>query len=191
MPGSGGQSGSIGQLEDTAMWAQLNGARRYCLILGTTYIVGAFAMLTVLLTVDLTPELFSLSFLLCVILGFSGPFLLWLVGKEAFMKIGVVERIMERRRIAAAADLAERYQGIDLTNIPEVAALPTPLYGCPGCSRYETYTADKLYWVEEKPLLSAGWYCGKCVDKLNDKPLDERMDLETFLIAVGSSLGTD
>ena len=27
------------------------------------------------------------------------------------MKIGVVERILERRRIAAAADLAERYRG--------------------------------------------------------------------------------
>ncbi|MYC05572.1 MAG: hypothetical protein F4X57_00045 [Chloroflexi bacterium] len=107
------------------------------------------------------------------------------------MKIGVVERIMERRRIEAAAALAERYQGIDLTTIPEVAALPTPMYGCPGCSRYDTYTADKLYWVEEKPLLSAGWYCGKCVDKLRDKPLDERMDLATFLIAVGGALGTD
>ena len=102
------------------------------------------------------------------------------------MKIGVVERIRERRRMAMAVDLAERYQGIDLMNAPEVAALPTPLYGCPGCSRYETYTADRLYWVEEKPLLSAGWYCGKCVAKLRDKPLDERMDLEMFLIAVGS-----
>ena len=107
------------------------------------------------------------------------------------MKIGVVERIVERRRIAAATTLAERYQGIDLTTTPEVAALPTPMYGCPGCSSYDRYTADKLYWVEEKPLLSAGWYCGKCVDKLRDKPLDERTDLATFLIAVGSALGTD
>lgn len=177
------------------MWAQLNGARRFNLILGTTYLVGSFALLIVLLivllTVDLPPDAFYGTFTLCIVLGFSGPLLLWLVGKEAFMNIGVVERIRERRRVAAAAELAERYRGIDIMNSPEAAALLTPMYGCPGCSRFDTYTADKLYWVEEKPLLSAGWYCGKCVDKLKDKPLDERMDMETFLIAVGSDLGTD
>ena len=173
------------------MWEHLNGAGRYNLILGTTYLLGAFALLIVMLTVDLEPEVFSSSFALFVILGVSGALLLCLVGKKAFMKIGVVERIREKRRMAMAVDLAERYQGIDLTNAPDVAALPTPLYGCPGCSRYETYTADKLYWVEEKPLLSAGWYCEKCVDRLKDKPLDERMDLEMFLVAVGGDLGTD
>ena len=176
------------------MWTQLNWAIRFNLILGTSYVVGAIALLIVMLTVDLARDAFNGLFTLCVVLGLCGPLLLCLVGyafKEEFMKIGVVERIRERRRIAAAADLAERYRGIDLMSSPEVAALPTPLYGCPGCSRYETYTADKLHWVEEKPLLSAGWYCGKCVDKLKDKPLDERMDLEMFLITVSGDLGTD
>ena len=173
------------------MRERIDEAERFGLILGASYLLGALALLTVMLTVDLTLDVFLLLGSLCVALGLFGPFLLCLVGKEAFMKIGVVERIRERRRIAAAADLAQRYQGIDLTASPEVAALPTPLYGCPGCSRYETYTADKLYWVEEKPLLSAGWYCEKCVDRLKDRPLDERMDLEMFLIAVGGDLGTD
>lgn len=177
------------------MRERIDGAERFGLILGASYLLGALALLLLMLTVDMTPEVFLLLGSLCVALGLCGPFLLCLViclvGKEAFMKIGVVERIRERRRMAMAVDLAQRYQDIDLTNIPEIAALPTPMYGCLGCSRYETYTADKLYWVEEKPLLSAGWYCGKCVDRLKDKPLDERMDLEMFLIAVSGDLGTD
>ena len=85
------------------MWEQLNGARRYCLIMGTSYVLGAFALLTVMLTIDLSHDAFNGLLVLCVILGFSGPFLLYLVGKEAFMKIGIVERIMERRRIASVA----------------------------------------------------------------------------------------
>ena len=91
-------------------------AERFGLILGASYLLGALALLTVMLTVDMTSEVFLLLGSLCVALGLFGPFLLWLAGKEAFMKIGVVERIREKRRMAMAVDLAERYQGIDLTN---------------------------------------------------------------------------
>ena len=174
------------------MWEQLNGARRYFLIMGTSYVLEAFALLIVMLTFDLSHDAFNGLLALCVILGFSGPCWLYLVGKEAFMKIGVVERIMERRRIAAAADLAERYRGIDLMSSPEAVALPVPIYRCSGCgSAYVRHTADRMYWVDEQPLLSAGWYCEDCVDKLQDKPRYERLNMEIFLVMLDSDLGAD
>ena len=46
------------------MWEQLNGAGRFNLILGSTYLSGAFALLIVMLTADLGPEVFSSSFVL-------------------------------------------------------------------------------------------------------------------------------
>ena len=108
------------------------------------------------------------------------------------MKIGVVERIMERRRVAAAADLAQRYQGIDLMSSPEAVALPVPIYRCSGCgSAYSRNTADKMYWVDGQPLLSQGWYCEDCVDKLDDKPRYERLNMEIFLVMLDSELGAD
>ncbi|MYE54676.1 MAG: hypothetical protein F4X34_05710 [Chloroflexi bacterium] len=129
------------------MWKQLEGKVRFNLILGTSYILGALTLLIVMLTVDLAPEVIYGLLMLCVSLGLWGLFLLCVVGKEAFMKIGVVERILERRRIAAAADLAERYRGIDLMSSPEAAALPVPLYRCSGCERYWNNTADRMYWA--------------------------------------------
>ena len=75
------------------------------------------------------------------------------------MKIGIVERIRERRRIAVAASLLERYHGTDLINTPEAGALPTPIYHCERCEYSYSKTADRMYWVDEQPMLSAGWYC--------------------------------
>ena len=177
------------------MWKQLNWAIRFNLVLGSSYVVGAIALLIVMLTVDLAPDAFNGLFTLCVVLGLCGPLLLCLVGyafKEEFMKIGVVERIRERRRIAAAADLAERYRGIDLMSSPEAVALPVPIYRCEGCEiAYMRNTADKMYWVDEQPLLAQGWYCEECVDKLDDKPLDERLNMEIFLVMLYSDLGPD
>ena len=177
------------------MWKQLDGIGRVGLIMGTSYILVALALLVVMLTVDLARGVFYGSLIVCVGLGLWGSSMLCAVGyayKEEFMKIGVVERIRERRRIAAAADLAERYQGIDLMSSPEAVALPVPIYRCEGCEiAYMRNTADKMYWVDEQPLLSGGWYCEECVDKLDDKPLDERLNMEIFLVMLDSDLGTD
>ena len=174
------------------MWEHLNGAGRYNLILGTTYLLGAFALLIVMLTVDLGPELFSSSFVLLVVLGVSGALLLCLVGKKAFMKIGILERVREMRRIAAATDLAQRNQGIDMMSSPEAVGLPIPIYRCDGCgSANVRNTADKMYWVNEQSLLSAGWYCEDCVDKLEDKPRYERLNLEIFLVRLNGDSGAD
>ena len=173
------------------MWKQLEGIVRFNLILGTSYILGALTLLIVMLTVDLAPDAFYGSLTVCVSLVLWGLFLLCVVGKEAFMKIGVVERILERRRIAAAADLAERYRGIDLMSSPEAAALPVPLYRCPGCEGYWNNTADRMYWVGEQPLLPGGWYCEECVDKLDDKPRQDRLNMEVFLVMLDGDLGAD
>ena len=157
-------------------------------ILGILLLLSACALAAAaLMTGDEGVLLASLTLVLCN----AGVGTLYLImhGKEAIMQIGIVEKIMERRRIATAAALAERYSGIDLTNTPE--ALPTPLYHCAGCSSYQTYTADRLYWVDEKPLLSAGWYCEGCVDKLKDRPLDERLNMELFLIVASSDPGAN
>ena len=75
---------------------------------------------------------------------------------------------------------------------PEAVALPVPIYRCSGCgSAYVRNTADKMYWVDGQPLLSAGWYCDECVDKLDDKPRDERLNMEMFLVMLDSDLGAD
>ena len=174
------------------MWEQLNGARRFNLILGTTYLLGAFALLIVMLTGDPEPEIFSSSLALSVILGFSGPFLLCLVGKEAFMKIGILERIRERRKVTAAASLAQRNQGMDLMCSPGAVALPIPIYRCEGFgSANVRNTADKMYWVDEQLLLSAGWDCEDCVEKLDDKPRYERLNMQIFLARLNGDLGAD
>ena len=173
------------------MWEQINGFERLVFIVGTSYVLGTIAVLIVMLTFDLAPIVFYPSLILCVVLGLGGPFLLWLLRKETFMKIGVVERIMERRRIAAA-ELAERYRGMDLMSSPEAVALPVPIYRCAGCgSAYARHTADRMYWVDEQPLLSAGWHCEDCVDKLQDKPRYERLNMEIFLIMLDGDLGAD
>ena len=173
------------------MWEQLDGAKRFNLILGTFCLLGAFALLIVMATFDLAPDAFFVLLTLCVILGYSGALLLYFIGKENFMNIGVVERIRERRRIAAAADLAQHYRGIDLMSSPEAVALPIPIYRCSGCESTWNRTADKMYWVDEQPLVSRGWYCEECVDKLDDKPRDERLNMEIFLIMLDSDLGAD
>ncbi len=174
------------------MWKQMDGFERFVFIMGTSFVLGAIAVLTVMLTFDLEPIVFYPLLTFCVVLGLEGSFLLWLACKEGYMKIGVVERIMERRRIAAAAELAERYRGIDLMSSPEAVALPVPVYRCSGCgSAYPRHTADRMYWVDEQPLLSAGWHCEDCVDKLQDKPRQDRLNMEIFLIMLDGDLGTD
>ena len=173
------------------MWAQMDRFVQSGLILGTSYVVVAIALLVVLLTVDLAPGAFYGLLTPCVVSGLLGALILWRVRKEVFMRIGIVERVRERRRIALAAALMERYDGIDLMSTPEASALPTPIYECGGCSRSYDKTADRMYWVDDQPLLSAGWYCDECVDKLEGKPRHERLNMEIFLIMLDGGVGTD
>ena len=98
---------------------------------------------------------------------------------------------MESRRVAVASALAERYEGVDLADSPEARTLPAPVYTCAGCGFARTgMTADRMYWVDEQPMLSAGWYCDECVDKLEGKPRHERLNMEILLIMLDSDLGT-
>ena len=172
------------------MRGQKEQAEWFNLILGSFNLLGAFALLVVLLTVDLTPDAFNGLFTLCVVMGMCGPISIIFGGKEAFMRIGIVERVRERRRIAVAAALMERYEGADLTSTPEAGALPTPTYECAGCT-FGRKKADEMYWVDEQPMLSAGWYCRECVDKLEGKPRHDRLNMEIFLIMLDSDLGAD
>ena len=165
-------------------------AEWFNLFLGSSYLLGAVALLIVLLTVDLAPDASSGLFTLCVVMGMFGPLLLIFGGKEAFMRIGIVERVRERRRIAVAAALMERYDGIDLMSTPEAVALPSPSYACASCT-FGRKTADRMYWVDEQPMLSAGWYCDECVNKLEGKSRHERLNMEIFLIMLDSDLGAD
>lgn len=108
-----------------------------------------------------------------------------LVAWERIMKLGIVERIRERRRVAAAMSMLEKYHGIDLLNSLEAAALPLPKYECSNgnCTySYARHLASALYWVDVQPLIGRGWYCEDCVDRLTDKPKSDRLDMETFLI---------
>ena len=178
------------------MWDRMDKFDRFILILGTSLVLGAvallIALLIALLTVDLAFHTFSEWLTICVILASGGAFVLWMIWKEGlFMRLGIVERIRERRRIAAAASLIERYDGIDLMSTPEAEALPTPIYICGGCGHSYDMTADRMYWVDEQPMLSPGWYCDKCVDKLVGKSRHDRLNMEIFLIMLDSDLGAD
>ena len=173
------------------MWEHMDRFQRTLFVAGIAYLPGAVATLVVMLTVDREPASLDVLPILFVVLAFGGPALIYIGGKGAFMKIGIVERIRERRRIATAAALAERYVGIDLINTPEAHALPTPIYHCPGCGSSYDKTADKMYWVDEQPMLSPGWYCNECVDKIKGKSRHDRLNMEIFLIMLDSDLGAD
>ena len=178
-------------VKDFAMWNRMDRFERTIFIAGVTYLLGAAAVLIVMLRVDRAPAPVDGLLILCVILALCGPWLLYMGGKEAFMKIGIIERIRERRRIATAAALMERYDGIDLMSTPEARALPTPMYNCGGCGHSYNMTADRMYWVDEQPMLSPGWYCDECVDKLVGKSRHDRLNMEIFLIMLDSDLGAD
>ena len=137
------------------------------------------------------PQLGYLLFLLAVdaFCGYLGWWLIKSMYKEGIVKIGVVERVLERRRIAAAAVTAERYRGINLMDTPEARNLPTPRYRCAneGCVvGYAKYSSDDLYWVDAQPLLPEGWYCVDCVARMPDRAKDDRLNMEVFLILVDS-----
>ena len=153
----------------------------------------AFLIGSTLWTAFTDPRIGYLLFLLIVdtfCIGMGG-WLMRSIYKEGIVKIGVVERVLERRRIAAAAATAEKYRGINLMDTPEAKSLPTPRYRCSneGCSvGYARYGSDDIYWVEGQPLLPAGWYCVDCVGKMPDKAKDDRLNMEVFLILMDSDV---
>ena len=123
-----------------------------------------------------------------------GILLISTVAKEMIMRLGVVERIREKRRIAAAAATFEKYLGVDLLNSDEAAALPVPMYRCcsDSCSySYARHPASSFYWVDTQPLLENGWYCEECVDKLSDKPKADRLNMEIFLLMLDGDIGVN
>ena len=112
---------------------------------------------------------------------------------EKIMKLGIVERLIERRRMAAAAAMMDKYDGVDLSNSLEAAALPVPKYECANESctaRYARNPASDLYWVDAQPLLKGGWYCEECVDRISDKPKVDRLNMEIFLIMLEGEFGS-
>ena len=173
------------------MWEQMDRFQRMIFVAGIAYLLAAPAVLIVRLTVERPPTSPDGLLILFVILVLFGPLLIYTGSRGQIMKIGIVEKIRERRRIATAAALAERYEGIDLANTPEAHALPTPVYRCPGCGNNYNKTADKMYWVDEQPMLSPGWYCNECVDKIRGKSRHDRLNMEIFLIMLDSDLGAD
>lgn len=92
------------------MWEHMDRFQRKLFVAGIAYLLGAAAVLVVMLSVEREPASPDGLLILCVVLAFGGPALIYIGGKGAFMRIGIVERIRERRRIATATALAERYQ---------------------------------------------------------------------------------
>ena len=99
-------------------------------ILGILLLLSACALaVAALMTGGEDVLLASLTPVLCN----AGVGTLYLImhGKEGIMQIGIVEKVMERRRIATAGALAERYRGIDLTNTPEAQRCPLRCIAAP------------------------------------------------------------
>ncbi len=154
------------------------------------FILTVFAINTVsLIRGSYDPEDLWFILLLNGVMLATGIGTAYIIYKEKLMKIGVVERVRERRRIAAAVATAEKYRGINLMDTPEAKRLPTPRYRCSneGCVvGYPRYSADEMYWVDAQPLLPEGWYCVGCVGKMPDKVRDDRLNMEVFLILMDS-----
>lgn len=152
-------------------------------VLGTLFIIWALTLAG--LATFVYPEYWAIAWMLAVYSFGAGVFSIWVGHWEKIMRLGIVERVLERRRMAAAAAMMDKYDGIDLSNSLEAAALPVPRYECANencTARYARNPASDLYWVDAQPLLKGGWYCEECVDKLSDKPKVDRLNMETFLI---------
>lgn len=136
-----------------------------------------------------------LIFMVASVAVAAGIYFISVGAKERVMRLGVVERILEKRRIAAAAATFDKYLGVDLLNSLEAAELPVPMYRCrsENCSYGSAarHPASSLHWVDTQPLLANGWYCEECVDKLSDKPKADRLNMEIFLLMLEGNLGSN
>ena len=102
------------------------------------------------------------------------------VCKERIMRLGVFERIREKRRLAMAAAVAEKYSGVDLLETEEARKIPHALYPCELESCYRREVADRMYWID-LPLVPAGWYCDGCADDVRDLDKYECLNMGVFL----------
>ena len=102
--------------------------------------------------------------------------------KEFIMNIGVYERIRERRRLAAAAAVADQFEGQNLFETQEAREIPKAEYRCgnDSCIGYRFNEADNMYWIDSPPM-APGWYCVKCADGMRDKDRSERLNMGVFL----------
>ena len=115
-------------------------------------------------------------------------FAAYFVNKERIMTLGVFERIRERRRLAMAAAVAEKYKGIDLLATPEAREIPTAHYRCGNESCYSSNEADKMYWIDSPPL-APGWYCVRCTEAMRDREKSDRLNLGVFLMVLDYEAG--
>ena len=115
-------------------------------------------------------------------------FAVYFMNKEWIMTLGVFERIRERRRIAMAAAVAEKYKGIDLFETPEAREIPTAHYRCGNESCYSSNEADKMYWIASPPL-SPNWYCVRCTEAMRDMDKSDRLNLDVFLTVLDYEAG--
>lgn len=115
-------------------------------------------------------------------------FAAYMVNKERIMAMGVFERIRERRRLAMAAAVAEKYKGIDLFDTREAAQIPTAQYRCGNEACYSSNEAENMYWIDSPPL-SPGWHCVRCADAMRDMDKSERLNLEVFLMVLDYETG--
>lgn len=100
--------------------------------------------------------------------------------KEWVMNLGIYERIRERRRLEAAAAVAERYKDKDLFDTPEAREIPPAEYRCSSESCYRSNPSDDMYWVDS-PSVTLGWYCDRCCDLMRDMDKAERLNMGVFL----------
>ncbi len=110
------------------------------------------------------------------------------INKEWIMRLGVFERIRERRRLAMAAAVAEKYEGVSLFETPEAAQIPPAQYRCGNEACYSSNDADNMYWIDSPPL-SPGWYCVRCTDAMRDLDKSERLNLDVFLMVLDYEAG--
>ncbi len=107
--------------------------------------------------------------------------LIFVIFKEKIMQLGIFERIRERRRLAAAAAVANQYDGVNLFETKEAQEIPTAKYTCgnDACVGYRYSEADNMYWVDSPPL-PPGWYCARCTEGMRDKDKSSRLNLSVF-----------
>ena len=133
------------------------------------------------------PFLWTLATVMIAMNIFIGV-MAYLVNKERIMTLGIFERIRERRRMAMAAAVAEKYRGIDLLETSEARQIPVAEYRCGNDTCYGRDKAEDMYWIDTQPL-SPGWYCLRCTDAMRDMDKSDRLNMEVFLMVLDYETG--
>ena len=159
-----------------------------------TMIAVVFGIYTVFVCVNFyrvvttdEPFLWTLATVMIAMNVFIGV-MAYLVNKERIMTLGIFERIRERRRMAMAAAVAEKYRGIDLLETSEARQIPVAEYRCGNDTCYGRDKAEDMYWIDTQPL-SPGWYCLRCTDAMRDMDKSDRLNMEVFLMVLDYETG--